>query len=158
LDLDFALSSFDLRPWTLDFALWTLNFEHVGVFMNSKTILFATLLIATPGRQNLGETLSSTSGQELINLGMVELGKGRYDKAVDALREAIRLSPDLSAAHRTLGEAYAAFGRNQDAVACFLEAGRLDPLDAQALMGLGNAYQALRRPREAIGAFKKATL
>ena len=126
--------------------------------MNSKTILFATLLIATPGRQNLGETLSSTSGQELINLGMVELGKGRYDKAVDALREAIRLSPDLSAAHRTLGEAYAAFGRNQDAVACFLEAGRLDPLDAQALMGLGNAYQALRRPREAIGAFKKATL
>ena len=124
--------------------------------MNSKAILFAVFLFVILGWQGLGETRSSTSAQELLNLGMIELGKGRYDRAVDALREAIRLSPDLAAAHRTLGETYAAFGRNQDAIACFLEASRLDPLDAQAQIGLGNAYQALRRPREAIGAFKQA--
>ena len=84
--------------------------------MNSKAILFAVFLFVILGWQGLGETRSSTSAQELLNLGMIELGKGRYDRAVDALREAIRLSPDLAAAHRTLGETYAAFGRNQDAI------------------------------------------
>src|SRR5262249_59613623 len=55
---------------------------------------------------------------------------GRPAEAVGPLQEAIRLRPDLVAAHGELGTALALLGRTSEAVAAFEEAVRLDPARA----------------------------
>jgi tetratricopeptide (TPR) repeat protein len=118
-----------------------------------STIVVFLVLACCPG---LGLSQAARTAPELVELGVLELGKARYDKAVDAFREAVRLNPSMVAAHRGLGQTFTALGATRNAVACFQEAVRLDPSDAQSFLELGNAYLALRLAREAIAAYQEA--
>jgi tetratricopeptide (TPR) repeat protein len=118
-----------------------------------STIVVSLVLACCPG---LGLSQAARTAPELVELGVLELGKARYDKAVDAFREAVRLNPSMVAAHRGLGQTFTALGATRNAVACFQEAVRLDPSDAQSFLELGNAYLALRLAREAIAAYQEA--
>jgi len=65
---------------------------------------------------------------------------GRYQEAVEALREAVRLKPDDAEAWCYLGFSYGALGRRREAVEAFRKAVRLKPDFAEAWVGLGFAY------------------
>ena len=68
-------------------------------------------------------------------------GAGRTQEALPHLQEAIRLKPDLEAAHATLGTALANLGRFDEAIAQLSEAVRLNPKDAEARVNLEKALE-----------------
>jgi len=70
---------------------------------------------------------------------------GRPAEAVGPLQEAIRLRPDLVAAHGELGTALALLGRTSEAVAAFEEAVRLDPAWLESRPAAQATLEAARR-------------
>ena len=65
--------------------------------------------------------------------------KAALEKAVEALREAIRLKPDFVQAHNNLGIALCGQGKKAEAIAELREAIRLKPDYANAHSNLGGA-------------------
>jgi serine/threonine-protein kinase len=78
------------------------------------------------------------------------------EKAVAALREAIRLRPDGAIAHTNLGNALRDQGKLAEAVAEFGEAIRLQPDEADAHNSLGNALRDQGKLAEAVAEFGEA--
>ena len=89
-------------------------------------------------------------------LGVAYCVLGRYQEAVKALKEALRLKPDYAEAWANLGIAYSKLGRYQEEVNAYKEALRLKPDLAQAWNNLGLAYGKLGRWQEAVEANKEA--
>ncbi len=99
----------------------------------------------------------SRIGRHLGCLGETLQGRGRskeaaeaFERAVAALREAIRLKPDDAAAHDNLGAALYLQGKLDEAVAEFREAIRLKPDYAAAHNNFGAALKARRKLDEAV--------
>ena len=81
---------------------------------------------------------------------------GRDDRAVEYLREVLRLQPGLAAAHNNLGNAFAAQGRFPEAEASFREAVALQPDFAVGYNNLGNALREQGRLVEAVASLRQA--
>lgn len=81
--------------------------------------------------------------------------QGRYEKAIEAFKQAIRLNPDDADVYHVLGLVYAGLGRWQEAIESYKQAIRLNPDDVEAHNNLGMAYFNLGRYQEAIEAFKQ---
>lgn len=80
---------------------------------------------------------------------------GRYEEAIQAYKEAIRLKPDY-AAYNNLANTYYELGRYEEAIRAIQQAIRLEPEHAGGYYNLGNACDELGRYEEAIQAYKKA--
>jgi tetratricopeptide (TPR) repeat protein len=78
------------------------------------------------------------------------------DKAADALREAIRLHPDLAYAHANLGVALMRQGKLDEAIAEDREAIRLRPDDGPTHFNLGTALGRQGKLDEAIVEYREA--
>jgi tetratricopeptide (TPR) repeat protein len=89
-------------------------------------------------------------------LGVAYGGLGRYQDAIDAYKQAIRIDPDYPEAHLNLGVAYCKLGRMQEAIEDFKEAIRGKPNYAEAYNNLGFVYDTLGRLQDAIDAYKQA--
>ena len=81
---------------------------------------------------------------------------GRYEEAVEAYREAIRLDPEIAVPHSDLGNSLSHLGRYEEAVEAYREAIRLDPEDAFAHYGLAMSLSDLDRHEEAVEAYREA--
>lgn len=79
----------------------------------------------------------------------------RYDQAVTALLDSIRLNSNYHHARKELGQSYMFLGRNDDGIASFKEAIRLKPNDAEAHYLLGIAYAVAGMKAEAMQEYKK---
>jgi len=90
------------------------------------------------------------------NLGNAYLDLGRYQDGIKALKQAIRIEPDLVDAHYNLGVAYDNIGFHQDAIESYKQAIRIKPDFASAHCNLGNAYRELGRYQDAIESYKQA--
>lgn len=88
--------------------------------------------------------------------GSLRYETGRYEEAVEAYKDAIRLAPKDPAVYNKLGAAYSALKRNKEAVEAFKRAVSLDPALVEARLNLGNAYNDWHRYKEAVKAFKEA--
>jgi len=86
---------------------------------------------------------TSPSAMAFLYLGLTEIGLGRNEPAVEALREAIRLEPGLLEAHVALGKVLARAGRDEEATPVLTRALELDRSNAEAHFQLG--LIALRR-------------
>jgi tetratricopeptide (TPR) repeat protein len=86
---------------------------------------------------------TSPSAMAFLYLGLTEIGLGRNEPAVEALREAIRLNPKLQEAHVALGKVLARAGRDQEASPILVRALEIDRSNAEAHFQLG--LIALRR-------------
>ena len=89
-------------------------------------------------------------------LGYAYGNLGRYDDAIAAYHEALRINPEDANAWNNLGIAYRKLGRPDDAVAAYREALRINPEDAEAWYNLGIAYYNLSRDDDAIAAYREA--
>jgi tetratricopeptide (TPR) repeat protein len=99
---------------------------------------------------------TSPSAMAFLYLGLTEIGLGRNEPAVVALREAIRLDPGLLDAHVALGKVLARAGRDEVAVTVLSRALEIDGSSAEAHFQLG--LIALRRGNldSASGSFQAA--
>jgi tetratricopeptide (TPR) repeat protein len=81
----------------------------------------------------------------------------RWDEAVDAYRELVRLRPDNAEAHLRLGEALLfGVGKAGEALPALEDAARIDARNARVFGSQGFALAALDRFRESVAAFEHA--
>jgi tetratricopeptide (TPR) repeat protein len=100
---------------------------------------------------------SPNNGRGLMNYGLTQMAKGRYNVALDYFRRALVLSPDYYVLDINLGIADGATGNAVEAERHFQRAIRLAPTDASAryyyarwLTGLGREKEALEHLQVAI--------
>jgi tetratricopeptide (TPR) repeat protein len=98
----------------------------------------------------------SKTAEYWYNLGIVYGKSGRYQEAIEAFKEAIRINPDYAEAHNGLGAIYGQSGKLQEAIEAFKQAIRIKPGFAKPHANLGTAYGKLNRLQEAIQALKQA--
>jgi serine/threonine protein kinase/tetratricopeptide (TPR) repeat protein len=98
---------------------------------------------------------AAPSADALLARGTEYLKNRRYDEAVAAFTEVVRLTPRDARVYSRLGVAQFAQGRFQDAVDDFTAAIRLEP-DARDLVNRGRAYRALEKLAEAEADFAEA--
>ena len=90
-------------------------------------------------------------------LGVAYSNINRYDDAIVAYREALRINPEYVDAWYNLGVVYGNLGRYDDAVAAYREALRINSELADPWNNLGVTYgRELGRPDDAIAAFREA--
>jgi tetratricopeptide (TPR) repeat protein len=91
------------------------------------------------------------------DLGVRESRAGRQREAVAAFRQAVLLDRRNAAAHRALGDAYAALGDWRESVDAYEQAARLAPDDAETYQKLGRSYAKLRETTATEGAANAAS-
>lgn len=94
--------------------------------------------------------------KDFFNQGRTFFKAGEYEKAIQALEQAICLKPDHAQAHYILGWAYNKVRRYQEGVTAFEQVIKNKPNYGLAYAGLGWTYNQLGRYQEAIEACKQA--
>lgn len=89
------------------------------------------------------------------SLGNVYSDAGRYEEAVQALQEAIKLNPDYALPWNSLGDVYQALGQPQKAIEAYQRAISLDPNYAWPYNSLGLVYAQIGRHEQAISIYKQ---
>ncbi len=84
------------------------------------------------------------------NLGITYDRIGRYEEAIDELKEALRLDPGYIEVHNNLAVTYDKMNRFEEAIAELEEALRLNPAYIEAHSNLGNIYARAGMYEEAI--------
>jgi tetratricopeptide (TPR) repeat protein len=100
--------------------------------------------------------LKTDSGRKHWQAGRDAQDKKNWSRAVQEYREAVRLEPDVAAAHRALGECLLAQGKSKDAVKSLRRAVELAPEDTRAPILLGRALEADGNKKEALEVYDKA--
>lgn len=83
--------------------------------------------------------------------------EGRYERAVHALREAVRLKPDLArVGWHNLGVAYLSLGQHRQALEALQEAIRVEPNVGHTWYNVAICHQRLHNHEKAIEAYREA--
>jgi protein O-mannosyl-transferase len=120
-----------------------LTWRQCENYRDPKTLYMATL------EKNPDAWIAHT------NLGVILLGEGRLQEAIDHYNTALRLKPDLADADLDMGIALAESGRTQAGIAYLEKAVLLKPDSYQTRYNLGLALIASRRFPEAIFHFER---
>ena len=105
------------------------------------------------------DTEGATSSQRALahqGLGSARAVRRDFAGAIEELRAALALAPELAEAHAELGGMYAEVGRSAEALDQLREAVRLAPEMGQAQFNLGSLLLHLGRPEEAIPSLQQA--
>ncbi len=89
-------------------------------------------------------------------LGVIEGQCSRYAEAVALIEQAIRVDPDVAAAHANIGNAQLALGFFDKAVTSYQRALALQPAHRHALMGQGKALWSLGQLTDALASYDAA--
>jgi len=90
-----------------------------------------------------------------FGLGVAYSGLNRYDDAIEAYRQVLRINSNSDATWVILGSTYHALNRYDDAIEAYRQALRINPEDVQSWSGLGLTYCALNRYDGAIEAYRQ---
>jgi len=138
---------------------------HEGGFMYlfQKLSMFTEYEIALEkaGTEEIEETKTPEEQQDAVsqyNLGLTCFNLGRYQDAIEAYKQAIKIEPDNAEAYCCLGAAYSELDCHQEAIEACMQAIRFKPDYAEAHCRLGIAYGRLGRHQEAIEAYKQAII
>jgi len=91
-----------------------------------------------------------------FHVGLTNSNSGKWEEAMKAFKEAIKIQPDTAAGHTSLGIAYQSLGMYKEAVDAYKQSIRLKSDDAVVYYNLGLAYDKLGRPQDAFAAYKQA--
>src|SRR5258708_2847895 len=100
--------------------------------------------------------ISLKTKEEWIREGNALNGLKRYEEALAAYEQAIRLDPNYTYAYLIKGNALSDLKRYEEALAAYEQAIRLDPNYTYAYYGKGFVLNELKRYKEAEQAFEKA--
>jgi predicted TPR repeat methyltransferase len=89
-------------------------------------------------------------------LGVIAGQRSRYAEAIALIEQAIRVDPDVAAAHANIGNAQLALGCFDTAITSYQRALALQPAHRAALMGQGKALWSLGRLTEALASYDAA--
>ena len=89
-------------------------------------------------------------------LGQALSRQAKYTEAVDAFRQALRLTPNDAKVHASLGVALVRLDKHAEAVAAFRKAIDLEPARREIHYNLGNTLDRMRKFDEAISEFRIA--
>jgi tetratricopeptide (TPR) repeat protein len=110
-----------------------------------RHILFATAALVFAGR---GLRASAHAGQSALADAQYDYNAGRYNRAVDALENAVAKSPDDPSLHFLLGQCFYQLREFPRAAASLERAVQLSPKDSQFHNWLGRSYG--RRAEESV--------
>jgi Tfp pilus assembly protein PilF len=113
---------------------------------------------ATAQQKNAGQAAPQQldSAPALVKQGQDFIRTRQFNEAIDVLRKAIQLQPNLSDAHVQLAIALMGTGQRDEAMAETRKAIEVDPNNARAYVAQGNIESSMRRYDEAIAAYKQA--
>lgn len=120
------------------------------------TIIACCAVSSAASAQTSGGQPLPPTAEQYVEEGDRYAQAKQYDKAVEAYKQALKLRPELAAAHHGLGSAYVNMGRVADALDPLRTAVRLDPENAVAHLNLGITLAALRRGEEALAELNEA--
>jgi tetratricopeptide (TPR) repeat protein len=89
-------------------------------------------------------------------IALLEMNRGEFEQAVEHLREACKMAPELPEARLHLGKALCQLGKFQDAIEPLQQQTRLQPKNTEAWFRLGQAYLEMEQPEQAKQAFQSA--
>jgi tetratricopeptide (TPR) repeat protein len=121
-------------------------------YLRAKAILVLALQLVAVSQS----VFSQQTAEDFLTKGIGLAEQGKYDEAIKAFDEAIRLNPSDAMAWNNKGLALYAQGKYDEAIKSYDEVIRLKPDYAEAWYNKGLALQALGRNTEAEAAFAKA--
>lgn len=97
------------------------------------------------------QALMAKDVRAAINLGVIHFNRREFGLSADALRHAVKLSPDYALAWFNLGNALTELFRTAEAIAAYERALKLSPQYADAHFNLALLLDLQRQPRKAVG-------
>ncbi len=132
--------------------IWTQHINSTGVLRNGDRYILDFL----PDKRPVSEELETISDENALaiyynNLGAEAIIGGRYEEAIERLRVALKLQPDLADAWNNMGAAQRRRGRMDLALASYQQAVNLDPYSNTAMSNLSRIY--LEQGNEDLGRY-----
>jgi len=112
--------------------------------LSQAELIYADILSATPKHADA-----------LHLLGVIQLQKENYNKAVELIEHAIQIKPEAAPYHSNLGISFRKNGNLVRAKECYLHALQLDPTYVDAQYNLGIVLQELQEYEAALAAYQK---
>jgi tetratricopeptide (TPR) repeat protein len=94
--------------------------------------------------------------EEWLDIGYAADKEGRYEDALAAYEQAIKLDPDDAERYSEQGQALLELERYEEALAAFQRSLELDPLDHTVHYYKGVALRGLKQPEAAMAAFERS--
>ena len=108
----------------------------------------------------IASDLLESSDVELIeswfNLGLKQVGTGKYEAAIASWEKALEINPHLSEAWHNRGSALGRLGKYEEAVTSFQNALNIDPNNCQAWNDCAHALYQLQNWTEAVNSWNNA--
>ncbi len=101
---------------------------------------FLAALLSLQGGPGVVAQSFNPEAEARFNVGLSHLREGRYDLAVDTIKQAIKVDPKNAFFQKGLGTAYAAQKKYTEAIAAFQKALELNPYYVDVRNDLGTAY------------------
>lgn len=120
-----------------------LKLQKKGELLQAE-LIYVNILSATPKHADA-----------LHLLGVVQLQKKNYDKAIEFIEQAVQIKPEAAPYHSNLGIAFRKNGNLDRAQTCYLHALQLDPTYVDAQYNLGIVLQELQDYDAALAAYQK---
>ena len=106
---------------------------------------------------NLSKIPKRTTANEYVDLGISYRKEGKYQEAIMAYQEAVKLNPSHEWAYNNIGYAYYCDQQYEKSVAAYKKAIQVKPDHGWAYNGLGRAYNQLGDYEQATEAFLAST-
>jgi tetratricopeptide (TPR) repeat protein len=112
------------------------------------------LCASVPAQDNAEERQAKVD--RLFQQGISYANQKKFDQAIEAYRELLKIEPKHPSALHNLGAALGNTRRHQEALEAFEAAVKLSPSQAQFHASLGGAYMSLRRWDESLAALNES--
>ena len=112
-------------------------------------------VFASPPASTIATAIQDGNDATALNARGLQLyTAGKYEEAVNAYKEAIKLKEDYADAHHNLGDAYFQLNQFKEAIDAYKKAIRYQPNLPTAYNNMGTAYYKLGEHKKAIAAYK----